>query len=110
MTDDATFLEYLKKYHTGETNAVLSHVLGTAFSLSNREIRHIVSSLRRENEPICSSDKGYFYSSSRTEIQRCINQLNHRQNEIYKVKHGLEMALKKIELEEDYHGISLFTE
>lgn len=102
MNDDATdsCLEYLKKYHNGEQNAASSKQLEAAFSLSNRQIRHMVSGLRNENHPICSSDKGYFYSDNPFEIQRCIRHLEHRANEIVKVKEGLENALTNLGKEE----------
>lgn len=91
-----TLLEKLKKYHYGEQQATSSKQLEVAFSISNRQVRHLISALRRENEPICSSDRGYFYSKDPKEIQRCIRQLNRRAVEIERVKSGLEVALEEI--------------
>lgn len=112
MNDETSesLLEYLKKYHNGEQQAASSKKLEVAFSLSNRQVRHMVSGLRHDNHPICSSDKGYFYSDNQQELQRCIRNLENRGRHIFKARRGLKEALKKLEMEEDYHGISLFTE
>lgn len=105
---DEMILEYLRCNHAGEENAATSKELEVAFSLSNRKIRHVVSNLRGKNHPVCSSDRGYFYSDKPEEITRCIRQLEHRAKKITKVKNGLKKALQSLEQEGKPHEISLF--
>lgn len=42
-------LEYLKEYHNSETKAIKSRGLCELFNLQNRQVRHLVSGLRRKD-------------------------------------------------------------
>ena len=53
--------EYLKKNHTGSEKAVFSEELERLFSMNGRTVRRLISSLRQDGHPICSSRKGYYY-------------------------------------------------
>ena len=63
------FSYYLKQNHTGEENAIFSRELEELFHMGGRDIRRIVSSLRKDGIPICSgSHKGYYYAEKQSEI------------------------------------------
>ena len=63
------FSQYLKKHHTGEENAIFSRDLEALFQLGGRDIRRIVSSLRKDGIPICSDyHKGYYFAKKQSEI------------------------------------------
>lgn len=63
------FFQYLKKHHTGEENAIFSRDLEALFQLGGRDIRRIVSSLRKDGVPICSDyHKGYYFAEKQSEI------------------------------------------
>ena len=61
--------EYLKEYHCTEVEAVKSRDLCLIFNLTdNRHVRSIVTHLRQEGEPICSSSNGYWSRRSNQSI------------------------------------------
>lgn len=68
-------LEYLKEYHISESNAVKGRELRTLFNLTDKQVRNVVSSLRQEGEPICSSSYGYWYSEDPEDIDRTLHRL-----------------------------------
>lgn len=67
---------YLNKNHTGSDKAVLSKELERLFSLNGRSLRRLISSLRQDGYPICSSCKGYYCAKSQNEINETISRLN----------------------------------
>lgn len=67
--------EYLKDYHSSETEAIKARELCSLFNLSNRDIRNVVNGLRQEGEPICSSSSGYWYSTEPADINKTIHRL-----------------------------------
>ena len=67
--------EYLKDYHNSEAEAIKARDLCTLFNLPNREIRNVVSGLRQDGEPICSSSRGYWYSTEPADIRKTIHRL-----------------------------------
>jgi hypothetical protein len=71
----ADVVEYLKHYHTEESNTVKSRELRTLFNLTDKQVRNVVSSLRQEGEPICSSSYGYWYSNDPEDIRKTLKRL-----------------------------------
>ena len=76
MNHKEDILNYLKVSHRGEEQAVSSKELEQLFSLEGRSVRRIISALRQEGHPICSSQKGYYYAASQQEINETIARLN----------------------------------
>ena len=76
MEKQKEFLEHLKQNHTGRDKAVCSKELERLFSLNGRTIRRIISSLRQDGNPICSSGKGYYFARTQDEINETVSRLN----------------------------------
>lgn len=87
------FLEHLKNYHNGQSNAVISKELELKFGVKNREVRLIVNSLRNDGYPICSNGNGYYYARDETEVLKAICNLNRRIIGIALAKNGLTKSL-----------------
>ena len=67
---------YLKTNHSGKEKAVLSRELERLFSVGGRSLRRIISSLRQDGYPICSSSNGYYYAKSQDEVNDTVSRLN----------------------------------
>ena len=73
MTErDKSILEYLKKNHKGKNKAIHSKELEDRFNICGRSLRRTVGKLRRNHHPICSSDGGYYYGISQSEITETV--------------------------------------
>ena len=66
---------FLREHHKGEERAIHSKELEALFSLTGRALRRIISELRKEEIPICSSKDGYFYAKTQAEIKKCAGML-----------------------------------
>lgn len=93
---EESLLAYLEQFHKGEKNAVFSKKLEMVFFLTSRQIRGVVSRLQLQNQPICSSNNGYFYSENPKEIIRYVCHLRQRYSEISAVTKGLENSIKNL--------------
>ena len=87
-------LEYLKDYHTAESMAVKSRELRSLFNLTDRQVRILVSHLRRCGEPVCSSSCGYWYSTDPEDIQKTIQRLTAQIDNMIDSTAGLNKALR----------------
>lgn len=76
MDKRTAICEYLRKHHTGRSNAVYSRELERLFSLDGRTLRRKISSLRRDGFPICSDETGYYYAETQEEINNTVCRLN----------------------------------
>ena len=86
-------LEYLKDFHTTESGAIKSRELRTLFNLTDKQVRNLVSQLRQDGEPVCSSFYGYWYSTDPEDIEKTLHRLEAQvENMIISVK-GLKRAL-----------------
>lgn len=70
--------EFLKRYHSGESNAATSRELECVFSIKGIEVRQMVNRLRRKGVPIASSGSGYFYAATEQEVRATIAHLTRR--------------------------------
>lgn len=68
-------LEYLKDYHSTESEAVKSRELRILFNLTDKQVRNVVSQLRQDGEPVCSSSYGYWYSTNPDDIEKTLHRL-----------------------------------
>jgi biotin operon repressor len=76
LCDELT--EYLKNNHTDISKCVSARKLSLKFDVSDKEIRKAVNEARSEGVPICSCDKGYFYSELPSDILKTVNSLTGR--------------------------------
>lgn len=86
MTD---VIEYIKA-HKGLP--ITSSKLSEAFGISGFEIRKMVNSARSEGCPICSCNRGYYYSENRDDIDKTILSLSHRIGSMQRAIKGLSMC------------------
>ncbi len=75
MNKKVEILEYLQEFHTSENNAVSAGELSILFNLSKRGLRAVVTTLRKEHYPVCSSNCGYWYSKDSEDIRKTIARL-----------------------------------
>lgn len=69
-------LEYLKDYHTGTGNAIISEEIENVLNLDRRTLQRYIKELRGRGIPICSGSKGYYYAANQDEINRTVAWLN----------------------------------
>lgn len=79
--------EILEKLGVGKENALKARQLG-----EERDIRYIVSSLRKKNFPICSGDEGYWIARNEIEKVESLGKINSRIAELTAVAEGLKKA------------------
>lgn len=75
MSTAFQMLDYLKDYHNTESKAVKSRELRSLFNLTDKQVRNVVSQLRQDGEPVCSSSYGYWYSTDPDDIEKTIHRL-----------------------------------
>lgn len=79
--------EVLERLGVGKENALKARQLG-----EERDIRYIVSSLRKKNYPICSGDEGYWIARTEIEKIESLGKINSRIKELTAVAEGLKKA------------------
>ena len=67
---------YLQKNCTSENEAISGSDLSRMFNCDKRELRNKVNYLRCHGHPVCSSMKGYWYTSNIEDIKATIDLLN----------------------------------
>ena len=75
MTIDNDLVEYLKDHHNTEEKAIKSRDLSVLFNLKSRDIRNIVTVLRQEGKPVCSSSNGYWYSEDPEDLEKTLHRM-----------------------------------
>jgi biotin operon repressor len=70
-------ITYIINHGTAD-KPISSKDISEALNYTSAMIRNEVNKARTEGIPICSCDKGYFYSEDRTEILNTIQSLMHR--------------------------------
>ena len=83
--------EYLKDNHIGIENRINGKKLAVMFDLHDKDIRRLVNEARSEGVPICSCDKGYFYSELPSDILKTVNSLTGRIAKMQTAINGLTM-------------------
>ena len=89
MDKQKEILEYLQQHHTGGDKAVCSKELERLFSLNGRSIRRIISSLRKDGNPVCSSGRGYYFARTQDEINDTVSRLNELVTGVSNARTGL---------------------
>lgn len=75
MDKGLDIVDYLSEFHKTEDTALSSRKLRELFNLHDKQVRNIISSLRQNGEPICSSDKGYWYSTDEADLNKTIHRM-----------------------------------
>lgn len=76
-------------------NPVSNNEIALALNLSDVNIRKKINKARCSGFPICSCDKGYYYSYDKAEILRTIQSLMHRTIAVENAVNGLLAALNE---------------
>lgn len=92
MDKRTAICEYLKKNHTGKSNAVYSRELQRLFGIDGRNLRRKISSLRKDGFPICSDATGYYYADNQKEINDTVCRMNELVTTISNARTGLLFA------------------
>ena len=92
------FVEYLRRYHFGEENAVTGRELEATFCIHGKELRDLINTLRRSGIPIASGNNGYFYAVTRHEVHTTIAHMTHRIRGIAAAICGLTAALEEMDV------------
>ncbi|GKH50337.1 hypothetical protein CE91St46_14480 [Eubacteriales bacterium] len=100
MSVAADIVDYLREYHTSENKAIKGRELCELFNLHSKQVRNIVSDLRQDGEPICSSNYGYWYSKELDDIDRTIKRLSEQVKNMSRAIEGLQKAKEVAQNEE----------
>ena len=93
--------EHLAEFYTSEDTAINGRELSQMFNVTNRQLRNIVTVLRQEGEPICSSTHGYWYSKEPEDLEKTIHRLEAQiRNMDYALK-GLNKILQEVQNESE---------
>lgn len=93
----ADITEYLKDYHLSENKAIKGRELCVLFNLTDKQLRNVVSGLRQEGKPICSSSYGYWYSTDPEDIEKTIHRLEAQVENMNISVKGLKRALQEVQ-------------
>lgn len=86
-------LLYLKSECSGRKNIRKSHEIGSALKISGNELRRNINRLRRKGLPIASSQDGYFFAVTASEVYLTIRQLQTMAQGLLSAIKGLEGSL-----------------
>jgi transcriptional regulator of NAD metabolism len=92
MSTEADIVDYLKEYHNKESKAIKGRSLCELFNLHSKQVRNLVSVLRQDGEPICSSNNGYWYSNDPEDLDRTIKRLSEQVKNMSRAVDGLYRA------------------
>lgn len=68
--------DLLRNNHRGVENAVFSRIIEEFLGIGGRDVRRIISELRKEGKPICSDfHKGYYYAENENDIEDAVKGL-----------------------------------
>ena len=93
----ADITEYLKDYHLSENKAIKGRERCVLFNLTDKQLRNVVSGLRQEGKPICSSSYGYWYSTDPEDIEKTIHRLEAQVANMNISIRGLEKELQEVQ-------------
>lgn len=88
-------VEYLQEFHNSEVRAVSAGELSTLFNITKRGLRAVVTELRKEHYPVCSSNHGYWYSEDPKDIQKTVARLEAQVINMEKAVKGLNKILQE---------------
>ncbi len=68
--------EYLSDFHNTEDTAIKARELRALYNLQDKQLRNVISVLRQNGEPICSSSNGYWYSLDPSDLRKTIHRMD----------------------------------
>lgn len=89
MEKSTDLIEYLQENHTEELNAVGARELSTLFNITQRGLRTLVTELRKEGYPVCSSNSGYWYSEDEEDIRKTVARMEAQMEKMEQAVTGL---------------------
>ena len=95
----ADITDHLKEFYTSEDTAINSRELSEMFNITNRQLRNIVTTLRQEGNPICSSSNGYWYSNEPEDLSKTIHRLEAQVHNMNYSITGLKKVLQEVQNE-----------
>lgn len=96
MSTEADIVDYLKEYHNKESKAIKGRSLCELFNLHSKQVRNLVSVLRQNGEPVCSSNNGYWYSNDPEDLDRTIKRLSEQVKNMSRAVDGLYRAKEEL--------------
>lgn len=69
-------VDFIKQHGTDENNPVSSKRITRELGTNDTTVRKCVNLARCEGIPICTSHKGYFYSTDKNDILKTVNHLS----------------------------------
>lgn len=92
--EEYDYLVDFLKDKDSEENAISAEDLGYLFNMTKRGIRSVVTLLRQNGCPICSSNKGYWYGSTREDIEKTGRRLMSQVENMKKAVDGMYKSLE----------------
>ena len=86
-------VNYIRNYASKE-EPITNREMSTALNLTEVCIRNKINKARCNGYPICSCDKGYYYSEDKQEILKTVQSLMHRTISVEKAVNGLLTTLR----------------
>lgn len=80
--------------HGSKEHPVTNAEIRSQLKLNETTVRHHINKARTEGHPICSCDKGYYYSEDKTDILNTVQSLMHRTMAVDKAVNGMLSALR----------------
>lgn len=87
--------DHLKQFNQSESTAISAGDLGELYNLTKRGVRAVVTVLRQEGYPICSSNAGYWYSTDPEDIEKTAKRLEAQAINMSKAVDGLRKGGKE---------------
>ena len=85
--------EYLADYHKTEETAIKARELRALYNLQDKQLRNVISVLRQDGEPICSSSNGYWYSTEPEDINKTIRRM---EAQVLNMRHSIAGLYKNL--------------
>ena len=93
MDKGKDLIDYLQECHFEESKAVSARELSTLFNVTQRGIRLLVTELRKEGYPVCSSNSGYWYSEDPEDINKTVSRMEAQIEKMAQAVAGLKTGL-----------------
>ena len=92
----ADITEYLKENHKTEEDAIKGRDLRMLFNLKDKQLRNVISVLRQNGKPICSSSNGYWYSKDQEDLEKTLHRMEAQVHNMNYSIAGLKKILQEV--------------
>lgn len=93
MSIGADLVEYLSECHQTEDTAIKARELRALYNLQDKQLRNVISVLRQDGEPICSSSNGYWYSKEPDDLKKTIRRM---EAQVLNMRHSIAGLYKNL--------------